>query len=303
MRLVHVGADLLGERLEKEGRRSVVAMIPLGRKSVKVVLIMMAAIGLLQNLGFNVTGIVAGLGVGGLALALAAQKTVENLFGGITLTVDQPVRVGDVCKWGDQTGTVEDIGLRSTRIRTVDRTLFSVPNALLSQIEIENYSQRDKIRLQATLGLRYETSPDQLRFVLAEIRKLLASHPMIDSDQMRVRFTGFSNSSLDIEVFAYVRTPDFPEFLRVREDVCLRIMDVVRTSGTGFAFPSRTVYLGKDEGLDATGTATVEATVRGWRESGQLPFPDLAPETAAELEGTLDYPPTGSVSAPAARRT
>jgi MscS family membrane protein len=290
MRLVHVGTDLMAERAAAANRTTVLAMIPLGRKAAKVLLGLMAAIGLLQGIGFNVTGIVAGLGVGGLAVALAAQRTVENLFGGVTLTMDQPVRVGEFCRWGDKLGTVEDVGLRSTRIRTLDRTVITVPNSVISQVEIENYARRDKVRLHTVIGVRYETSPDQLRHVLIEIRKLLAAHPMIDPDPARVRFVGFGASSLELEIFAYVRTSDFNEFLKVREDVYLRIMDVVNSSGTGFAFPSQTLYLGRDGGLDHERKQAAEETVRALRRRGALPFPDLPPDLLAEIEDRLEYP-------------
>ena len=175
----------------------------MGRRTVKGVLLVLALIAVFQNLGFNITGILAGLGVGGIAVALAAQKSIENLFGGLTLSLDQPVRVGDFCKFGTQMGTVEDVGLRSTRIRTMDRTLISIPNGDFSQTQIENFGTRDRIRLYAVLGFRYETVPDQLRFLLSELRTLLWSHPKVETDTARVRFVGFGACSLDVEVFAY----------------------------------------------------------------------------------------------------
>jgi MscS family membrane protein len=297
MRIVHVAADVISGRLRSEGRTSVVAMMPLGRKTVKVILVLMAFIALLQNLGFNVTGIVAGLGVGGLAVALAAQKTVENLFGGVTLAVDQPVRVGDFCRFGDRVGTVEDIGLRSTRVRTLDRTLVTVANSEFSQLQLENFAKRDRIRLHAVLGLRYETTPDQLRWVLAELRRMLAAHPRVHPDPARVRFVGFGEHSLDLEVFAYVPTQDYDEFLKVREDIFLRTMDIVEQAGTAFAFPSQITYAARDAGLDRERGGRAEAAVRTWREEGKLPFPDFSPEMVSEVEDSLDYPPRGSLSA------
>ncbi len=294
MRLTHVATDLLAERLEREGKRSVVAMMPIARKTAKLALVGMAAVGVLQSVGFNVTGVVAGLGVGGLAVALAAQRTVENLFGGATIAADQPVRVGDFCRWGDKLGTVEDVGLRSTRIRTLDRTVVTVPNSVFSQMEIENFGARDKIRLHATIGLRYETSPDQLRHALIELRKLLVGHPKVDPDPSRVRFVGFGASSLDLEIFAYIRTSDYNEFLKIREDIFLRIMDIVEASGTGFAFPSQTVYFGRDGGLDPEKSRAAENGVRARRDRGELPFPDLPDEMVTEIQDALDYPPKGS---------
>ena len=152
-------------------------------------------------------------------MALAAQKTVEHLFGGLTLIADQPVKVGDFCRFGDQVGTVERIGLRSTRVRTLDRTVVSVPNGDFAKLRLENFAERDRIWLRVMLGLRYETTPDQLRHVLVDLHELLYAHPRIDPDPARVRFVGFGAYTLDVEIYAYVRTADYNEFLAVREDL------------------------------------------------------------------------------------
>jgi MscS family membrane protein len=161
------------------------------------------------------------------------------------------VRVGDFCRFGDKVGTVEEIGLRSTRIRTLDRTVVTVPNADFSGLQIENFARRDQIRLHTTLGLRYETTPEQLRLLLARLRELLLSHPKIDPDPARVRFVGFGAYSLDLEIFAYARTTDWDEFLRIREELYLRMMDLVAEAGSSFAFPSQISYFGGDAALAA----------------------------------------------------
>jgi len=295
LRVVDVAGDLLRERLERRGQAPAIQFVPLGRKAVKVVLVAFAALAALDTFGFNVTALIAGLGVGGLAVALAAQKTLENLFGGVTVLADRPVQVGDFFRWGDQVGTVEEIGLRSTRIRTLDRTVVSIPNAEFSTIQLENFAKRDTIRLYTVFGVRYETTPDQLRFLLAEIRRLLLAHPKITPDPARVRFVGFGAYSLDLEIFAYVQTTDWNEFLQVREDVFLRVMDRVERAGTGFAFPSQTTYLGKDEPPDPERSRAAEEQVARWRQERELPFPDLAPAEREGLRETLDFPPEGSV--------
>jgi MscS family membrane protein len=297
VRLTDVLSEGIAEHLEATKEKSALALLPMGRRAVKLVLVALAGIGLFQNLGFNVTGIIAGLGVGGIAIALAAQKSIENLFGGLTLSFDQPVRVGDYCRFGTQAGTVEDVGLRSTRIRTLDRTLITVPNSEFSQTQLENFGVRDRIRMYHVLGFRYETSPDQLRYLLSELRRLLWAHPEIETDTVRLRFVGFGAHSLDVELFAYVLTSDWKTFLAVREDLLLRIMDVVKASGTGFAFPSQTSYLRRDEGLDGKAGEAAEAEVRRWREEGRLPFPTLPEEMIEELRGTVVYPPVGSFKA------
>lgn len=224
-----------------------------------------------DRMGLPVYGIVAGLGVGGLAIALAAQPTIENLIGGLSLFADKSLRVGDYCRCGSDEGTVEAIGIRSTWIRGIDRTLTTIPNSALSKMPVVNFGRRDETMIQTIVGVRYETSPDQLRHLLVKIRELLSSHPMIRMESARVRLIGFGASSLDIEVFAYVETRDRVEFMAVREDILLRIMDLVKESGTGFAFPSQTLYLGRDDGLDAARAQTAEAAVKQWRESGTLP--------------------------------
>jgi MscS family membrane protein len=202
--------------------------------------------------------------------------------------------VGDFCRFDDKVGTVEAIGLRSTRIRTLDRTLITIPNGDFAQMKLETFAARDRIRLIHRITLRYETTPDQLRYVLVELRRLLYSHPRVVEEPSRVRFVAFGATSLDLELFAYVDTTDFNEFLAVQEDVMLRVMDVVAESGTGFAFPSQTLYLGRDAGIDEERSRAAEAQVAAWRESGTLQLPHFSRQEIDTLDGRLEYPPAGS---------
>jgi MscS family membrane protein len=213
------------------------------------------------------------------------------------LFADKPIRVGDFCKYGEDIGTVEAIGIRSTRIRGLDRTLTTIPNAALSKMPIVNFAPRDRMLLRTVLGLRYETNPEQLRHVLAKLRELLLAHPMVTPEPSRVRFIGFGESSVNLEVFAYVGTRDWNEFLEIQEDIYLRMMDVVTASGTGFAFPSQTVYFARDSGLDPDRAAAATAQVHQWRENGKLPFPNFDLEFRQTHRDTLDYPPAGSSTA------
>lgn len=297
LRIVDLFASKTKDHFLARGQAGAAYLVPVGARAVKLAVLVVTLLAMLDTFGFDVTAIIAGLGVGGLAVALAAQKTIENVFGGIAVLVDQPVRPGDFCRFGDKLGTVEDIGLRSTRIRTLDRTVLSVPNADFSTQQIENFARRDRIRLFTMLGLRYETSPDQLRHVMAGIRRLLLAHPRVVRDPARIRFVGFGSSSLDLEIFAFVDTTDFNEFLAIREDIFLRIMDLVQVAGTGFAFPSTTAYLARDSGLDAERTRAAEDDIARARREGRLPFPDPSAEDIAALERTLDWPPKGSASA------
>jgi MscS family membrane protein len=287
-------ADIITELTETHLRRvnqpGRVAIAQLVRRLSKLVVILVGFLALLYLANVDLTAVLAGLGIGGIAVAFAAQKTLENLFGGILIISDQPVRTGDFCKVGDVMGTVEDVGLRSTRIRTLDRTVVSIPNGQMAAVNVENFGVRDRIWFHQMVGLRHETTPDQLRYVLAEIRRMLYGHPMVDTQSARVRLIRFGPSSLDLELFAYVLTSDYATFLEVQEDLLLRIMDIVEASGTRMAFPSQTAYLARDSGLDEAKTQAAIASVRRWREEGNLPFPNFRPERIAEMQDRLDYP-------------
>ena len=249
-----------------------------------------------ERVGVPIYGIIAGLGVGGLAIALAAQPTVENLIGSLSIFADKPFQVGDRCRYGDQEGFVESIGIRSTRIRDFERRVTTIPNRDLSNMPLVNYSLRDRRLINSVIGVRYETTADQLRFVLAKVREMLISHPKINRNLLHVRLANFGASSLDIEIFAYVRTRDRQEFYAIREDIYLRIIDIIEGSGTSIAFPSRTVYFGRDPGLNAESLQEAENQVRQWREKGELPFPVFSREQIARVRASIEYPPPGSVS-------
>jgi MscS family membrane protein len=270
------------------------SLILLGERMVKAVIVILTIFAVLRSLGFNMSAVLAGLGIGGIAVAFAAQKTLENLLGGMSVLGDEVIRVGDTCRFGDRVGVVEDISLRSTRIRTPERTQLSIPNGALATMNIENLSLRDKILFNAKLGLRYETSPDQLRYVLAQIRRLLYEHPRVETEGARVRLVSFEESTLTLEIFCYVLTRDFAEFLAIREDLLLRIMEIVKSSGSGFGLPSQTLYLGRDFGLDKGKTEEAHRQVQQWRESAELPFPDFASGQVSEFSNSLPYPPPES---------
>lgn len=218
------------------------SVLPLGRQVLKLSLFLIAILSVLSAWGYNTSTILAGLGVGGLAVALAAQKTIENLFGGLSVIGDRPVLVGDACRFGDRTGTVMHIGLRSTRIRTPERTIISVPNGQFSSMPLENISGRDKIFLHPTLNLRRDTTSEQLMRVLSSIGEVLKGHSKIEPGTTPVRFIGVGPYSLDIEVAVYVITPDYDEFLAIQQELLIKMLQAVEGAGTGLAVPLQETF-------------------------------------------------------------
>jgi MscS family membrane protein len=196
-----------------------------------------------HHFGVSPTAALAGLGVGGIAIALAAQKVLENVIGGASLIFDQAVRVGEMLNAGNTLGVVEYIGLRSTRIRTLDRTVVSVPNGQIANVSVENLSSRDKFWFHPTLRLSYGTTSRQLEDLLIGTRGLLTECRQVETASVRVRFLSFGSSSLEVEVFAYVFARDWNEFLEIQEDLLLRIMRHVESVGIRIALPSQAIFL------------------------------------------------------------
>jgi MscS family membrane protein len=294
LRVVESGEALVRARALRRGRTTLLPLLPVLRKSVKILIATFAGLAVLHSFGVNVIAVMAGLGVGGIAVALAAQKTVENFIGGITLYADQPVRVGEFCRFGETIGTVEEVGLRSTRVRTLERTIVTIPNSEFSNFQIENFARRDCIWYHPTLNVHYETTPDQIRYILVEARRMLYAHPKVDSASARIRFVGFGRASLDLEVFSYVTVTDYGEYLEVAEDLNLRLMDIVAAAGSSLVFPAQTTYVEKGRGRDPNRAQAAEAQVQEWRQQGELWLPRLPQQKIAEIENTLEYPADGS---------
>lgn len=248
VRIVQVAGRLYGRRLARRGGADATAVIRLVERTLTVIAFGFIVVKLLQlaNLVKDASALLAGVGVGGIAIAFAAQKTLENVFGGISIIFDKTIRVGDTCRIGDQTGTVEDIGLRSTSLRTDARTVLTVPNSQLSAMNIENFGLREKIYFRHLVGIRCETSAPQLRGLLDALRTLLYSDPRVEPSTSRVRLIRFGPSSLDLEIAAYILTIDSLKFLETQEDLLLRIMDTIEANGTATAFPSQTLYMSRD---------------------------------------------------------
>jgi MscS family membrane protein len=281
-------------RLETKGRPQAAVLMRPAANIIKLLIALFAVMIWFENLGFRATSLLAGLGIGGLAVALAAQKSIENLIGAVTLFVSAPIHVGDFCRFGDKIGTVEEIGLRATKIRTLGRTAVYVPNSTFADMQLENFGERERVWFHPTIGLRYDTTPDQVRYVLVEIRKLLYSHPKVDPDPARIRFVGYGDSSLDLEVFAYIETTDWGEYLEIAEDLNLRMLDIIAEAGTALAYPTQTVSLERSERPNQDIAKAAEDTVSKWRAEDELYLPSFPEEKVSELRGTLPYPPEGS---------
>jgi MscS family membrane protein len=239
---VDLGAERWRSRLDPRMQAVSYSVLPLGRQVLKLCFFVIATLAVLNAWGYNTTTILAGLGVGGLAVALAAQKTIENLFGGISVIGDRPILVGDVCRFGTHVGTVTHIGLRSTRIQTPDRTIISVPNAQFSSMELENISIRDKIWFHPTLNLRRDTKSTQLLEVLTSVGKILTENSQVEVGKLPVRFIGVGAYSLDVEVMAYVKTADYDEFLKLQQELLLKMLQAVESAGTALAVPLQETF-------------------------------------------------------------
>jgi MscS family membrane protein len=231
------------DRMKKNGQQDAVVLLRPAATGIKLTVIMIAIVSWMDNLGYEVTTILAGLGVGGVAVALAAQKSMENLIGSITIYASQPIRVGDFCKFGETLGTVEEIGLRATQLRTLGRTIVHIPNALFAAGAIENLTQRDKILYRTRLRLSYDDTPEQVRQVLSKIQELIDQLECIDEESSRVRFLEFGEYAQELELFIYIKTSDFVEYLEHREDINLRLNDIIESAGAHLTVPVKNINL------------------------------------------------------------
>ena len=258
-----IGASLSSRGMFAE--RSIVSLI---RRFVEVSIFILVTLVVLHSLGFNVSAALAGVGIGTLALGLGAQKTFENMFGGVSILFDKVILIGDTCKVNNQSGVVEDIGLRSTRLRTPERTLLSIPNGTMATAVIENLRFRDKFLCQQVIRLRYDLSPDHVRFVLEEIRQLLLENPRVEDSSSRVRFIRFSDYSLDVEIYCYILESDYNAFLSTQEALLLSIMDALEKAGVVVALPTQTTVVSQDSWVDPLKAKAAKAAVEKIRDPG-----------------------------------
>ncbi len=278
---VSVGAQVMVRTVGDDSGSLAKSFIPLFARVARFGVWALVAVLALDAAGVQVMGLIAGLGIGGLAVAFAAQKTIENFFGALAIASDRPFQKGDFVDIGGTSGTVEEVGLRSTRLRTTARTLVTIPNGSVSTSKVENLSVRDRILFNPTIGLIYGTTRAQIEFVIDEVKKLLAGHPKVYKESFRVRMASFGDSSLNIGILSWIDTTDYNEYTAVVEELNLEIMRIVEEAGTGFAFPSQTVYLGRDAGIDDPRAAEVGSEVERRRDAGEL----WLPEPPASREG------------------
>jgi MscS family membrane protein len=234
---------------EKDKSETIVLLHPLA-KIVKVLIILIAFIVWLDNMGFKVTTLMAGLGVGGIAIALAAQAIFADIIGAAILLLSRPVRVGDFCKFGNTLGTVQEIGLRSTRLRTLDNTVVSVPNGEFSKLHLENYTLREMVWFHPKISLPYETTKDQISTITSGIENMLKEHSMVHDEPIQIYFTEIGNSSFNIDVFSYVKTGDFGKYKKIAEELNFAIMDIVEKAGASLALPSRKMYVEEEKNVE-----------------------------------------------------
>ena len=258
-----VGASFSSRGMYAE--RSIVSLV---RRFVEVSIFIVVALLVLHSLGFDVSTALAGVGIGTLALGLGAQKTFENMFGGVSILFDKVIQVGDTCKVNAQTGVVEDIGLRSTRLRTFERTLLSIPNGIMASAVVENLRLRDKYLCQQLIRLRYDLSPDHVRFVLEEIRKLLLEDPKVEDSTARARFIRFADYALEIEIYCYILESDYAAYLASQEALLFSIMDSLEKAGVVVALPSQTTFVAQDSWIDPEKAKAAKAAIEKMRDGG-----------------------------------
>lgn len=242
-RIVNIFSNFVGEYQGKIANRFSADLALFLVKGVKLVLLVMGFVIIVQEWGYNFTGFLASLGLGGLAFALAAKDTAANLFGSLVIFSDKPFDVGDWIQTPEVEGTVENIGIRSTRVRTFAKALVAVPNATLANSPITNWSRMTMRRIKMTVGLTYDTDSKQMKNILAQIRTMLQTDPDINNKTILINFTDFQDSALGIFCYFFTNTTKWQEYLMVRERINLSIMEIVENNKASFAFPSQSLYI------------------------------------------------------------
>ncbi|BCD60676.1 MULTISPECIES: mechanosensitive ion channel family protein [unclassified Nitratiruptor] len=244
--MVHVLDETIYKFAKRFGRELYREIGAFFIKTLKIFILAIGLVSILQVWNINVSAFLASLGLGGLAFALAAKDTAANLFGGLSILADRALKIDDWIKVGDVEGTVEDIGLRTTKVRTFEKSLVTVPNQMIANNPIENFSRRNIRRIKMRIGLVYSTTHEQMHNILTDIRNMLKSHPGIAKKAtLLVNFDEFEDSSLSIFIYCFTNTADWAKYLEIKEDINLKIMEIVQRNGSDFAFPSESIYIEK----------------------------------------------------------
>ena len=280
----------VSHRLTERGRLAERSLVELSHRVLNVILFLILGLAYLKALSIDVTPALAGLGIGGLAIGLGAQKTFENLLGGISILTDKAIVVGDSCKIADQTGVVEDIGLRSTKIRTENRTVVSIPNGTVATATLENFRFRDKILCKQLLRLRYDLSPDHTRYTLEQIREVLAQHPKVEDATARVRLLKFGDNGLEVEIYAYILERDYGIFLATQEDLMLQVMESLEKTGAAIALPTQTTTVAQDGWVNPEKAAAARRAMDKTRDPG-VPGPQHPELSSDGGKSTPTSPP------------
>lgn len=280
-RITYLISLRLWNRFTERGRFAERSLVSLGRRVLDVAIFLLIGLLVFKDvLGWNVTAALAGLGIGGLALGLGAQKTLENTMGGVSILTDRALLVGDACRIGDQRGVVEDIGLRSTKLRTEDRTVVSIPNGTVATAILENFRLRDKILFRQTLRLRYDLAPDHLRYVLGRLREVMMRHSKVEEATTRARLLRLGENAIETEIYGYILVREYREFLAIQEDLILQLMEVLEETGAAVALPTQTTMVTRDTWIDPQKAAAAQKAMEKSRDPGVpgTQRPELAPD-------------------------
>ncbi len=267
-RITRLLSSRIGRSFTSRGMYAERSIVSLIRRFVEVSIFIIVSLILLHSLGFDVSAALAGVGIGTLALGLGAQKTFENMFGGVSVLFDKVIQIGDTCKVNNQTGVVEDIGLRSTRLRTLDRTLLSIPNGIMASSTLENFRFRDKFLCQQVVRLRYDLAPDHVRAVLEEMRGVLNRNAKVEYASARVSFLRFAEYALEVELYCYILEQDYNSYLATQEALLLEIMETLEKTGAVVALPSQATLVTRDSWIDEERAKAVQAAIKKARETG-----------------------------------
>ena len=289
MGIVSIFREIFTQRFEKRGLDNAVVLLRPAATAINIIIFFIGVLIWLDNIGFRVTTVLAGLGIGGIALALATQKSIEDFIGALTLYLSAPVKVGDFCRFGNKTGTVEEIGLRATKIRTLEDTVITIPNSEFSSTQIENLAERKRFRFYLKLPLCINTTPDQIRYIVLEFKRLLHAYQMVDEAPIRVTFIGIDKNAWIIEIHCYLKTNDTNIFKIISEDLNLRFMDIVNTAGVNISINSMMEYQGNSIESDTKARKLVEQKIDSLRKAGNLSM-DLSDAEIENIKDSIQYP-------------